>query len=141
MTDRDAGSCAVDIDTGMLGSGENTLRVRSGTALLDGSETDVPEQFIDVPPSSSEPRKDVVALDPAGAAGVITGTAEPISPSGSSLEAAERPTPPDLSGMDVVPLALVLVPTDAASITSSEVIDLRATGTSSQGGYPGPWLT
>ncbi len=128
VTDRDAGSCAVDIDAGTLGSGENTLRVRSGTALLDGSETDVPEQFIDVPPSSSEPRKDVVALDSAGTAGVITGTAEPISPSGSSLEAAERPAPPDLSGMDVVPLALVLVPADVASITSSEVIDLRATG-------------
>jgi hypothetical protein len=43
VTDRDAGSCAVDIDAGTLGSGENTLRVRSGTALLDGSETDVPE--------------------------------------------------------------------------------------------------
>ena len=128
VTDRDTGSCAVDVNTGTLGSGENTLRVQSGTALLDGSETDIPEQVADVPLSDSEPRKDVVALDSAGAAGVITGTAEPISPSGSSLEAAERPAPPDLSGRDVVPLALIVVPADATSITSSEVTDLRATG-------------
>lgn len=128
VTDRDAGSCLVELNTGTLGSGENTLVLRSGTALVDGTETDISEQYVDVPLSSSEPRKDVVVLDSAGAPNVITGTAEPLHPSNSTLEAAERPAPPDLSGMDVVPLAIVLVPGDSTSITSSEIIDIRANG-------------
>lgn len=122
--DPDSGNCKVTINTGTLGTGADALFVHPGKALLNGSDMSVTESNISIPSPGEKPRKDVIAVDGSGTVVREPGVPERIYP-GSTLKISERPAPPDLADTDAVPLAIVLVPGGATSITSDNLVDIR----------------
>lgn len=118
--------CAVSINTGDLGAGNNTLTVDAGRLLVGGSIVDVASQSVDIPTSDADPRKDLVVYDEAAAAiDVYSGTPEPSEPRDASGIDAIRPAPPDVAGGGATVLSEVWVAGGASSVGSGDLTDRR----------------
>jgi len=121
VVDPDSGAAKVTVNSGTLGQSD-TLQVAPGDILVDGttrtiaSATDV---GIDAA-NSSDPRRDVVYVDTAGAVQVAKGAAEPVQPEDENLSRFQyhRPSPDDLEGTTGTVLAEVWVAAGTSSVTS-----------------------
>jgi hypothetical protein len=132
VVDPGSGACEVTVNSGVLAQSD-TLTVASGDVLVDGTTHSLATQTLSLDAASAtNPRRDVVYVDAAGAVQVAKGTAEAVEPEGQNLTRFEfyRPAPPDLATTDGTVLAEVWIPTGASSIGSADVRDrrLRALG-------------
>lgn len=116
------------IDTGQLGDGEDTVEVTDGWVWYDQRPVEVSAQSTSIDSAGANPRKDVVAVNSGGGLEVVEGTpAEiPDDQQGASRFQTYRPSPPDLSDQDLVPVVEVWVPGGAADISDSDLNDIRA---------------
>lgn len=119
----------VTINTGTLGSGNNTLDVASGSVLVNRTEHGITTQSVDIDAGGSNPRWDIVAVDSNGNVVVYKGDEEEALIAGQSTDEShrtvERPAPQDLSNEDATPLALVWVDASASSIDIDDLFDVK----------------
>jgi hypothetical protein len=132
VVDPGSGACEVTVNSGVLAQSD-TLTVASGDVLVGGTTVSLATQTLSLDAASAtNPRRDVVYVDAAGAVQVAKGTAEAVEPEGQSLTrfGFYRPAPPDLASTDGTVLAEVWIPTGASSIQSADIRDrrLRALG-------------
>lgn len=116
---------AVSWDSGLtftVGSGEATMGETSGvveSVSLDSSASVTLDS-----PDSTNPRKDTIYLDSAGAVGVEVGAPREERPMDASRFDTYQPGPPEPSAEGVV-LAEVWVPPNTSSLASEDVRDRR----------------
>jgi parallel beta-helix repeat protein len=129
----------VEVDTGNLGSGNDTLLVNSGDISVGSTIESFVQSNLSIGAADDKPRKDLVVFDPSLADGneimVIEGTPDDPEPAGQTREFTEQPSPPTLaqsvswifSGSDIplIPLAEIWIPAGATSIASADVMDRR----------------
>lgn len=120
--------CAVSINTGQLGAGENTLSIASGSVLHNDSSVTVNTQSVDIPDADGNlPRKDIVYIDAQGNGQVYTGDPEAADPSGATGVKTERPAPHHFADKAGVPLCEVWVGAEVTSVNSDDLTDRRVT--------------
>lgn len=129
----------VTLNTGQLGSGNNTLSVASGEAMVALSTVDIPAQSVDLPGADELPRWDLVGIDSTGTIVVRSGTAEEAQIDGNSTDEIRRtvhkPVPPSVFEPDeLTVLALVWIPASATDITSDDIFDVRVPANAQVGG-------
>lgn len=119
---------APSIDSGVLGATEDTVEVTTGWVWHDQRPVEVPAQSIGIDTAGTNPRKDVVCVNNTGGLEVVEGTPSqiPTDQQGANRFQTYRPSPPDLSDQDLVPVVEVWVPGGAADISDSDLNDIRA---------------
>jgi hypothetical protein len=123
----------VECGTGTLGDNQGALNVRPGTALVGGTEHTIESETpVDIASGDGNPRRDVVYLDSTGALAVGMGTPHPfawddaLAKDERTTTNAYRPAPPDLASVAGLPLATVTVTTNAGTLPTGAITELRA---------------
>ena len=107
--------------------GANALEVdlTSGTVYVQTASVSVSGQTVTLAAADADPRKDVIYIDDAGDAQVLTGVAAAPLPEGEVRSDTYVPEPPSMDGVTGVAVAEVWVPGGASDITSSDIRDRR----------------
>ncbi|EMA42652.1 hypothetical protein [Halococcus saccharolyticus] len=116
----------VTLNTGTLGDGRAALSLASGSAVVDGQQSDINQQTVDVDLGDSQPRRDVVYVTDAGTVDVLRGTqgglawGEGVASTQETPRNAARPAPRSFADVTGLPVAVITVPGNGASSLPSD---------------------